>query len=399
MKYIVVLCDGMADYPINALNDKTPLEVAFKPNMDRLCCHAEIGLAKTVPDSLSPGSDVANLAVMGYNPLKYYSGRSPLEALSIGVDLKDEQIAMRANLVTLSQEPDYRDKTMIDYSAGEISTEEARVLIDYLSQNLIFNGVRLYAGISYRHCLVIDNAVLGSELTPPHDITGKKVVLPKGIYSNLLIHIQEQSYKLLQNHPINLRRIKEGKNPANSLWFWGEGVKPKLIPFEEMTGLKGAVISAVDLLKGIGICAKMKVINVLGATGNLDTNYLGKAKASLECLKTCDYVYIHIEAPDEMGHQGLLNEKIKAIEYIDKYIIGVICEELDSKNIDYRMLVCPDHPTPLSLRTHTRDPIPYFIYDKDLPLVDRTFDERTAKDGEFINEGFTLINRLIKKEA
>lgn len=397
MKYIVVLCDGMADYPIVELGGKTPMEVANKPNMDELSSRAEIGLAKTVPDGMNAGSDVANLSVLGYNPKEFYTGRSPLEALSMGIDLNPYQLALRANLVTLSNDNLYEDKTMIDYSSGEIESEEAHELIDYLSKHLDFEQEHLYAGISYRHCLVIDNATMGNDLTPPHDITGKKVVLPKGIYAKRLIELQKQSYDLLCKHPINIKRIADGKNPANSLWFWGEGKRPNLRNFTEMTGLSGAMISAVDLLKGIAKGAGMQSIDVEGATGNLNTNYTGKAKSALDALQTNDFVYIHIEAPDEMGHQGLLKEKIQAIENIDKYVIGYLVEELNKANMEYRMLVCPDHPTPISTRTHASDPIPYFIFDKNHNYATNKFAESSAKSGEYIENGYTLINRLIAK--
>lgn len=397
MKYIVVLCDGMADYPIAELDGKTPMEVAYKPYMDELCKRSEIGLVRTVPDGMKAGSDVCNLSILGYDPKKYYTGRSPLEALSMGIDLKDNQLAIRANLVTVSEEKEYKDKTMIDYSSSEIETEDARILIEYLKENLKFEYESLYSGISYRHCLIIDNGKMGCELTPPHDITGKRVVLPSGNHAERLIELQRQSYELLKDHPLNKKRISEGKNPANSLWFWGEGVKPKLENFWELHGIKGAMISAVDLLKGIAKGSGMESIGVFGANGGLNTNYSGKAKAGLEALKNNDFVYIHIEAPDEMGHQGLLKEKIQAIEKIDKYIVGFLVEELNKKGVDYRMLICPDHPTPLSTRTHAKAPVPYFIFDKRYEKKDRIFSEKTAQIGEYIDNGYTLIKRLISK--
>lgn len=397
MKYIVILCDGMADYPIAELGGKTPMEVAYKPYMDELCKRSEIGLVRTVPDGMKAGSDVCNLSILGYNPKEYYTGRSPLEALSMGIDLKDNQLALRANLVTVSDEIEYKDKTMIDYSSSEIETEDARILIYYLKENLKFENESLYSGISYRHCLIIDNGEMGCELTPPHDITGKNVVLPNGNNAERLIELQKQSYELLKDHPINKKRTAEGKNPANSLWFWGEGVKPKLENFSELHGIKGSMISAVDLLKGIAKGSGMESIDVVGANGGLNTNYSGKAKAGLEALKNNDFVYIHIEAPDEMGHQGLLKEKIQAIENIDKYIVGFLVEELNKLNIDYRMLICPDHPTPLSTRTHAKDPVPYFIFDKRYEKKDIIFSEKTAKIGEYIDNGYTLIKRLISK--
>jgi len=398
MKYIVVLFDGAADYPIPELGGKTPLEVAYKPNTDRLARRAILGITQTVPDGMKPGSDVANLAVMGYNPADYYSGRSPLEALSMGINLTDTQIAVRCNLVTVSDEKEYADKTMIDYSAGEISTEESSELIRYLNQKLGSDKLHLYPGISYRHCLVMDDAKLGTDLTPPHDISGKKVVLPRGLYGELLGDIQKRSYDLLKDHPINVKRIKDGKNPANSCWFWGEGVRPKLTSFYQKTGLKGAVISAVDLLKGIGVGAEMEVIDVKGATGNLNTNYLGKAQAAIDALSRNDYVYVHIEAPDEMGHQGLLREKIQAIENIDRFIVGTITNALDEKGVDYKMLICPDHPTPISTRTHASDPIPYLIYDKRREEKDVVYNEKVcASFGKHPLFGYNLIDEMLKE--
>ena len=307
MKYVVILGDGMADCPIAELNDKTPLEVAKKPYIDGLAKVSLAGLCKTVPSGMKPGSDVANLSVLGYNPQDCYTGRSPLEAASIGIELKDTDVTARANLVTLSEEEVYEDKTMIDYSAGEITTEEAEILIDYLAEKLNGNGCSLYAGVSYRHCLVKENGKIAGDLTPPHDITGKPVKghLPTSEEGKKYLELMKRSFELLKDHPINQKREKEGKSPANSLWFWGEGTKPKLQSFYEKFGLKGAMISAVDLLKGIGKLSGMQVVEVKGATGNYDTNFEGKAQACLKALKNgADYVYIHMEAPDECGHHG-----------------------------------------------------------------------------------------------
>ena len=403
MKYVVILGDGMADYPNEALGGKTPLAVAKKPNIDRLCKYGEIGLVKTVPDNLKPGSDVANLSMMGYAPDKYYSGRSPLEALSIGIDLKDTDIAIRCNLVTLSDEKNYADKRMVDYSAGEISTQEAKELIAYIADNLSSESLDFYAGVSYRHCLVVHNARLGTDFTPPHDISDKYVTqyLPKGLYGELMTSLMVKSYDLLKNHPINQKRIAEGKNPANSIWLWGEGTKPALTAFSEKYGLKGSVISAVDLIKGIGIGAKMNVIEVPGATGTYHTNFLGKAEYAIDALKSgYDYVYIHMEAPDECGHQGDVANKIKSIELIDGIVVKYIVEKLDEMGEDYKILVAPDHPTPLSLKTHTRDAVPFIIYSsgKKQESGYDTYNENTCKEsGNYYKDGESLINKFLKE--
>lgn len=402
MKYVVILGDGMADYPIKSLGDKTPLAVANKPYIDSLAKVSEVGLAKTVPTSLKPGSDVANLSVLGYDPLKGYTGRSPLEAASIGIALKDTDVTARANLVTLSGEEKYSDKTMLDYSAGEITTAEAKELIEYLKGYLDDEIYTLYAGISYRHCLVVDNGRVLGDLTPPHDITGKPIenYLPKGDLGKKYLSLMERSHQLLKKHPINIDREKRGKNPANSLWFWGEGTKPSLQKFEEKFGLKGGMISAVDLLKGIAKLADMKVIEVAGATGNYDTDFQGKAKACLEgLLGGLDFVYVHMEAPDECGHHGDLERKIYSIEQIDG-VVKTVCEGLKAAGEDFRVLIAPDHPTPISIKTHSADAIPYIIYDstKTVKSGAERYDEvNAAKTGVFIENGFELMERLTLK--
>ncbi len=365
MKFVVVLGDGMADWPIEQLGNKTPLEIAKKPHIDSLAKISEVGLVKTVPDGLKPGSDVANLSVLGYDPKVYYSGRSPLEAASIGIDLKETDITARANLVTLSDEEVFEDKTMIDYSAGEISTEEAKELITYLASKLNTDELKLYSGVSYRHCLVIDNGKIAGDLTPPHDITGKPIKehLPTSTVGALYLELMKKSVELLKDHPINKARIKLGKRPATSLWFWGEGTKPKLDLFYEKFGVKGAMISAVDLLKGIAKLTDMKNIEVDGATGNWDTNFLGKAKACVNALKDgADLVYIHMEAPDECGHQGNLEKKIYSIEQISEVVVKYLLEELPKLNDDFSILILPDHPTPIKVKTHVSDAVPYLIY-------------------------------------
>lgn len=401
MKYAVILGDGMADYPQDFLGGKTPLELANKPYIDGLAKISETGLCRTVADGLKPGSDVANLSVLGYDPFKCYTGRSPLEAASIGIDLKDTDVTARANLVTLSDEEEYENKTMIDYSAGEISTAEAKELIDFLAEKINDETYRLYAGISYRHCLVTANGKTGSELTPPHDITGKpiKTHLPKGVNGDGYLELMKLSADLLKNHPVNAARIKAGKRPANSLWFWGEGTKPALQSFSERYGLKGAMISAVDLLKGIGKLTGMTVVNVVGATGNYDTNFAGKAQAALDALKTHDFVYVHMEAPDECGHHGDAQHKIYSIERIDG-VVKTVAEGLKKTGEDFSLLICPDHPTPLSVMTHTKDPIPYLIY-RSYRKVDSgvfSYTEKAGKQaGIFIESGVELMRRFLDK--
>lgn len=398
MKYVVILGDGMADYPLSELNGKTPLDVAQKLFIDELCKVSNIGLIKTVPDGMKPGSDVANLSVLGYNPKEVYTGRSPLEAGSIGIDLLDTDIATRANLVTVSEEPNYADKTMIDYSAGEISTEEAKVLIDYLAEKLNDDKYKLYSGISYRHCFVTANGKLAGDLTPPHDITGKPVKghLPTSEVGKVYLDFMERSYELLKDHPINIKRVKDGKNPANSLWFWGEGTKPKLQNFEEKFGVKGGIISAVDLLKGIAKLSGMQSIEVEGATGNYDTNFIGKAKACVEALKKgLDYVYIHMEAPDECGHHGDLERKIYSIEQIDK-VVKYVYTELTLSGEDFKILICPDHPTPIKLMTHVSDPVPFLLYSsKEKVQGEDKYNETNAKNSGVIFTGEELMQKLL----
>lgn len=388
-KIVVILGDGMADLPDE--NGDTPMSAAKKPYADHLAATAEIGMTKTVPDGMSPGSDTANLSVLGYDPTECYSGRSPLEAVSMGIDLKDDDVTFRANLVTLS------DGIMKDYSAGEIDTESARALIAFLAKELNRDGFELYGGISYRHCLVRRRAQMsGVKLTPPHDISGKpyEKYLP---YDEKLRSIMLKSQELLKGHPINEKRVKEGKNPATSLWLWGEGTKPKLDDFYGKYGLKGAMISAVDLLKGIAICAGMKSVDVDGATGNIDTNFDGKARAAIDALEGgCDYVYVHLEAPDECGHQGDRREKTRAIELIDEKIIKPIDEYLRSRGGRYRLAFLPDHPTPTATRTHSSDPVPYMIYDSAVKKSGcACFDETAAKkSGNYLERACMLTQKL-----
>lgn len=403
MKYLVMLCDGMADEPNEALGNSTPMEKANKPCMDSLAAKAEVGIVKTVAEGLKPGSDVANLSVLGYEPAVYYSGRSPLEAASIGIDLKDTDVTLRCNLVTLSDEEDYEKKTILDYCADDISSEEAKILIEYIQEKLGNDKFRFYPGVSYRHCLVWSNGnPHPGVLTPPHDITGKVITdyIPKGEAVDELYDLMKKSYDLLKDHPVNQARIARGKRPANSIWLWGEGTKPLLDNFSEKFGIKGSMISAVDLLKGIAICAGMNSVDVEGATGYLDTNFDGKCKAAIEEFKKgADLVYIHVEAPDECGHRGEIENKVKAIEMIDEHILAPVVEFLRGYD-DFAVLVCPDHPTPLSIRTHTSTPVPYLIYDSKNEINSgvKVFCEEEAREtGNYIEKGFTMMNYFLTK--
>lgn len=401
MKYIVILGDGMSDYPVPELGNKTPLQVAKKPNIDRLAQYGQLGLVKTVPETLPPGSDVANLSVLGYEPEKYYTGRSPLEAASIGIDLRDTDVTFRTNLVTLSEAERYEDRVMVDYSSDEISTEEAHQLLDTIQAHFNNELYTYYKGISYRHCLLWEKGSLDLDLTPPHDILGKRIAdyLPSGKDSLPLLKMMKESQRLLENHPVNLKRKEKGLRPANSIWIWGEGKKPALDPFKNKYGLSGAVISAVDLIKGLGILAGMDSIDVKGATGNIDTNYLGKAQAALDALSQGkDFVFVHIEAPDECGHRYEIDNKVKSIELIDELVVASLIKGLEVYE-DYKILVLPDHPTPLSLRTHTRDPVPYILYQKSRAKKgsSMTYNEKNAQDtGIFIGSGTDLMAKFTK---
>ncbi len=400
MKYIVVLTDGAADYNIEALGNKTVYEAANIPNMDEFARYGQLYKVKTVPDGFKPGSDVANLSVMGYNPKGCYTGRSPLEAASVGVELKDSDMCFRANLVTLTGEENYEDKTMADYSAGEISSEEAKELIEYIDENLKTDEIRFFAGTSYRHIMRWTTDERKFVLTPPHDISDKMVgsYLPD---NNVILDVMKKSTKLLSDHPVNKKRIEEGKNPATSLWIWGEGTRPALSLFSDLYKKKGAVISAVDLIKGIAACADMKVYDVPGITGTVHTNYDGKAKAAIEALKDGnDLIYIHLEGPDECGHQGDLKGKVRAVELIDEKIIAPIRRAMEEDNEDYRILVMPDHPTPISIKTHVSDPVPAVIYDSRKKEESEAlgFSEKEAeKYGEYIEQGYLIMEKLLEK--
>ncbi|MBD5455643.1 MAG: cofactor-independent phosphoglycerate mutase [Lachnospiraceae bacterium] len=397
-KFIVVLGDGMADEPIEALGGKTPIEYAKTPALDRLSRVSEIGLVHTIPEGMKPGSDTANLSVLGYDPKLYYSGRSPLEALSIGVPMKDTDIALRCNIVTISEKDvPFEEQTIIDHSSGEISTEDCAVLLEAVRKELQNETYQFYTGTSYRHCLIWDQGQV-LDLSQPHDILGQVIgqYLPS---DENLLYMMKKSYEILKDHPLNIERKKRGENPANCCWFWGAGTKPKLTSFEEKRGLKGMMVSAVDLLKGIAVGAGMGVANVEGANGGLHTNYEGKTQAALDALKNgYDFVYIHVEAPDEMGHQGSVEKKVQAIEYLDQRVIGPLTEALDKEGTDYRLLVMPDHPTPIRVRTHTSDSVPYLLFDRsDLQEHNWNYNEKEAgESGIFVAKGHTIIDKLLQ---
>lgn len=400
MKYIVVLGDGMADEPLDALGGKTPLAYASTPMLDALAPKSEIAMVHTIPDGMKPGSDTANLAVMGYNPRQYYSGRSPLEALSIGVDMKPTDIALRTNMVTLTEEEGipFAQRTIIDHSSGEISTADAAVLLDAIKKEFETDTYHFYVGTSYRHLLIWEHGEV-IELAQPHDHLGE-VIAPYLPSDPVLRDMMVRSYDILNNHPINIERARKGLNKANCLWFWGAGTRPALSSFEEKTGKSGVMISAVDLLKGIAVGAGMEVIEVEGATGSLHTNYEGKAMAAVHALLGGkDFAYIHIEAPDEMGHQGNVDHKVKSIEYLDQRVIRIVVEELTRAGEDFRLLVMPDHPTPIRCRTHTSDSIPYLLYDSTNPLdhAGMLYNEEMAKStGKLIEHGYELMDHLLE---
>lgn len=403
MKYVVVLCDGMADYPVPALQGKTPMMCANKPNIDSLAQKAEVGLVRTVAVGLKPGSDVANMSVLGFDPKKYYTGRSPLEAASIGVDLKDTDVTLRTNLVTLSSEPNYADKTMVDYCAGDISTAEAAEIMKDVEAHFGNEKFKFYAGVSYRHCLVWANGTTDlGDMTPPHDISGRVVgeYLSKSENAKELIKMMEESYAFLTEHPVNKKRVAEGKRPANSIWLWGEGKKPMLPSFYETYGKKGAVVSAVDLLKGIAKCADMEAPAVEGATGYIDTNFEGKARAAVDALKNgCDFAYVHLEAPDECGHRNEPENKVKAIEMIDSRVLPIVLDGLREIGDDYKIMILPDHPTPIVTQTHASDPVPYLIYHKanEKQGVESINEESAKNTGVFLENGPDIMRKFLEE--
>ena len=399
MKYIVILGDGMADEPIDALGGKSPLACAETPVMDELASKGEMGMVQNVPAGMAPGSDVANLSVLGYDPTVCYSGRSPLEALSVGVAMEPTDIVLRCNIVTLTEEEPYAEKTILDHSSGEISTADADILMDAIRENFNSDEFQYYTGTSYRHITIWKNGVM-PQLEPPHDHL-TQVIGPYLPQEPKLRSMMEKSFAILNTHPLNLERAAKGKNKANSLWFWGAGTKPSLQSFAEKTCLKGAMVSAVDLLKGIAVGAGMKVYQVPGATGSIDTNFEGKAQAAIDSLTKdgCDFVYVHVEAPDEMGHQGLLKEKIQSIEYLDRRLIAPVKKAMEDAGEDFRMLVLPDHPTPIRLRTNTGDPVPYVLYDstRQRKSIQKYTEAEAEATGNFEPNGYRLIERLLSK--
>lgn len=400
MKYVVMLGDGMADEPLESLGGKTPLEYAKTPVLDALAKKSEIGMVQTIPEGMSPGSDTANLSVIGYDPKEYYTGRSPLEALSIGVDMRTDDVALRCNIVTLSDDDlPYAEKTIIDHSASEISTEDAAVLLKAVTDELADEIYQFYVGTSYRHCLIWAKGSV-VPLTPPHDVLGQVIgeYLPK---DEMLLKMQERSYEILRNHPLNLERKANGLNPANSFWFWGAGTRPSLSAFEQLYHKKGVMISAVDLLKGIAVGAGMTNKTVEGANGGLHTNYKGKAEAAVHALleEGFDFAYIHLEAPDEMGHQGSEERKVQAIHNMDTEILLYVTEKLDASGEDYRLLVLPDHPTPVRIRTHVSDPVPYLLFDSSAPQEHSwCYNEKeAAASGNFVEKGCEMMGNLFSK--
>lgn len=404
MKYVVVLCDGMADYPVPALDGKTPMMVAKKPHIDALAAKAEVGLVRTVAPGLKPGSDVANMSVLGFDPHRFYTGRSPLEAASIGIDMKDSDVSLRTNLVTLSDKGEpFADKVIEDYCADDISTEEARQLIEAVQAAFGGGKYDFYTGVSYRHCLIWHGGTteLGN-MTPPHDITGKVIGphLSTAETARPLLEMMEKSFDLLKDHPVNKARVAAGRRPANCIWLWGEGKRPALRPFEALYGIKGGMVSAVDLLKGIANCAGMEVAEVPGATGYIDTDFEGKAKAALDLLTRNDLVYVHFEAPDECGHRNEPENKVKAIEMIDSRVLPILEKGLEQYE-DYKILLLPDHPTPIVTRTHASDPVPYLLYQKSAPKtgVD-TINEETAKaTGIYMENGPAMMPHFLGQDA
>ena len=401
MKYIVMIGDGMADRPVEELGGKTPLQKAATPNMDKLVQHGIIGKIRTVPPGYHPGSDIANLNILGYDPKQFYSGRAPLEAASIGINLKDDDVAYRCNLVTLKYNKDKTRAVMDDYSSGHITTEEARELIIEINDSIGSDRITFYPGVSYRHIMVWSSGITDIECTPPHDITGKDITdyLPVGESEDTLRDLMLRASGILESHHINRARIKRGNKPANSIWFWGQGKKLKIPTFREKYSIEGALVSAVDLMRGLGINAGFEILEVPGITGYLDTNYVGKAEAALKALERVDIVYIHVEAPDEAGHSGKVRDKIRAIEDFDSLVVGTVLKGVGTFD-EYRILILPDHATPVALKTHTEEPVPFVIYDSLTARRRRDigFDEDLAeqKDAVFFEDGYKLMDYFIK---
>lgn len=404
MKYVVIIGDGMADRPLQELGGKTPLEVAFTPNMDKLAREGIVGRVKTIPEGFPPGSDVANLSILGYNPKQYYSGRAPLEAASMGVQLAEDDVAFRCNLVTLKYNKKHTRALMEDYSAGHISSEEAKELIEALQEALGNERIRFYPGVSYRHLCVIKNGPQRAECVPPHDIIGREITeyLPHGEGEELLRDLMKRSVGVLKDHPVNKERIKQGKNPANSIWLWGQGRKPSMPTYRQKYGISGALVSAVDLTKGLGVYAGFEILQVPGVTGWIDTNYIGKAEASIKALERHDFVYIHVEAPDEAGHSGDFKTKIKAIEDFDALVVGTVLRGLSSFS-EYRILLMPDHPTPIQVRTHTPEPVPFVIFDSRVSVQNSQVEGYSEKLLELedildFQEGYKLMDYFLERQ-
>lgn len=402
MKYLILVPDGAGDNDIESLGGMTPLEVAKIPNMDSLGARGEVGSVATIPPGIAPGSDAANLSVMGYDPTVYLTGRSPLEAASIGIDMKDTDVAFRTNIITLVGEGEYEDLIIMDHSAGDISTQEADQLIKAVNEAFSDDEIKFYTGTSYRHCMIVHNGDSDFDLTPPHDVLGKavKANLPKGKGSEFIEAMMRKSYEILKDHPVNISRRENGLNPANSLWIWGQGKKPALSSFFEKYGINGAAISAVDLIKGIAICAGLESIEVEGATGTLHTNFEGKAQATIEAFKAgADFIYLHLEGPDECSHQGDMEGKIKCLELIDEKVLKAILEYFEKSGEDYKILVLPDHKTPLSIRTHSSDPVPFVLFDSRLKKIfnsQNQFNERSGANGVFFESGHKLADYFFK---
>ena len=400
MKYVVILGDGMGGRPLEALGGKTTLEYAATPTMDSLAGKGELGLVCNVPQGMSPGSDVANLSVMGYDPAAYYTGRSPLEALSLRIDMAPTDIVFRCNIVNVTEDEPYEQKVNTDHSSGEISTAEADQLMDAIRAAFNSDTVQFYTGTSYRQIMVWKGGSL-QELVPAHDHLGQVIApyLPK---NEMLRSMMERSFDILNNHPVNLARAARGEKKANSLWFWGAGTRPALTSFTEKTGLTGTMISAVDLLKGIAVGAGLDAPVIEGATGSLHTNYEGKVQAALDALlnKGQDFAYIHLEAPDEMGHQGLMQEKVQAIEYLDSRVVKPVVEALEAAGEDFRLYIVPDHATPLAIRTHNTDPVPYILYDsrRQARKIARYTEKEAAATGIFEPNGHNMMSRLLEQE-
>ncbi len=398
MKYFVLVPDGAGDYPIEALGGKTVLEAADIKNIDELAAKSRIGMVKTIPDGVAPGSDAANLSVMGYDPSIYLTGRSPLEAVSIGIDMSDADVAFRTNAITLEGEGAYEDLIIKDHSSGDISTEEADLLIQAVNEAFADENIRFYTGVSYRHCLIVHNGSTAYKLTPPHDVLGKRAgdYLPQGEGSEFITEMMKKSYEILNNHPVNIARRERGLNPANTIWIWGQGKKPNLSSFSAKYHLDGSVISAVDLIKGIGICAGLDSIDVPGVTATLNTNYEGKANAAIEEFKKGkQFVYMHLEGPDECGHQGELDDKLESMKRIDERIFAPIYDYLRSCGDDFRILIVPDHRTPLALRTHTSEPVPFVLYDsrsEETFDTAKQFNEKAGENGMYFDNGFEMAD-------